>query len=241
VSRTPRCLLPDLAHLAEGDRARLEREQRHHFGRVLRLRDDAPVELVDGAGGLVRGRWCAGGEVLVTEVCPSAPPPRAGLHLAVAPPRPSRLDWLVEKAAELGVSRLTLLDTRHAAREVGPGRLERLQRKAGEALQQSRHLHALRLDGPLGLSELLAARGEASLWVCHPPADGCASTPPPAPPADAPLLALVGPEGGLSDAELEQLDAAGAARVALGAGVLRVETAALALAVLHAVGWTRGR
>lgn len=242
VSRPPRCLLPTLDDLRPGARAELPRDQRHHLSRVLRLDRGAPVELVDGRGGLARARWEGDGRLAVTELCPRRARPERRLWLAVAPPRPSRLDWLVEKAAELGVARLTLVSTRHAARDVGAARLERLARKAREALEQCRRLHALALDGPRPLTDLLSAAeaGDAerprALWVAHPPDGAALDGAPPPVPDDGPLLAVVGPEGGLAADELEQLERAGARRVALGRGVLRVETAALALAAWHALG-----
>jgi len=162
---------------------------------------------------------------------PSAAPARRRV-LAVAPPRPSRLDWLVEKTAELGLDTLILLASQHAARDVGAGRLERLRRKAGEAMLQSRRLHRMAIEPARELEALLTDWGGRPIWLACPPGDTPAGPPPP-PRQD--LLMLVGPEGGFSVPETEAAGRAGALPVCLGRGVLRVETAALAMAVLAGV------
>lgn len=226
VARTPRCLHPEL-HVGE---ISLDRDATHHLGRVLRLNDGEAVELVDGRGGLAHGSWLGGGRVEVSRVDPAVVP-RARRVLAVAPPRPSRLDWLTEKAAELGIHRLQLLDCAHVARPVSENRVARLQRKAGEALLQCRRLHLMQVAPSRSLTEVLDEARGGDVWLAAPPpAEG-----PPAPPARD-LLVLVGPEGGFDAAERELALGRGAREVALGHGVLRVETAALAMAVLAGEG-----
>lgn len=226
MARVPRCLLSDLSP----GRHALDDGTRHHLGRVLRLQDGDALEFVDGRGGLARGRWSPDGRVHVEEwIVAPAPVPRR-IVLAVAPPRPSRLDWLVEKAAELGVHTLALLDSAHTVRDVGPARLERLARKAEEAMLQCRRLHVMTIAPPRPLSAVLAEAGDAPIWLACPPEPRDA-TPPPLPVVGDVTL-LVGPEGGFHAEEQTAAHAAGAQRVALGSGVLRVETAALAMVVL---------
>lgn len=226
MDRTPRCLLPDV----DTDRPAVDRAGVHHCEHVLRLSPGDAVELVDGRGGLARARWGAKGLLTDVSVLPRAAPPGDPFVLAVAPPRPSRLDWLVEKAAELGVSRLALLDTRHTARDVSPARLERLRRKTGEAMLQSRRLHRMQIDPPVTLATLLEGWPGDPLWLASLDAPKPADLAAPA--AGGPLLGLVGPEGGWHDDELQLALRAGALAIGIGSGVLRVETAALALSVL---------
>jgi 16S rRNA (uracil1498-N3)-methyltransferase len=192
------------------------------------LRSGAVVELRDGRGGAADATWLEGGQVRVAAVSPREPPSPAPLWLAVAAPRLPRLEWLIEKATELGVARLLLLDVTHGQHEVTANRLERLQRKADAALLQCGRRHGMALDGPLTLGRALAEAGpvSAGLWIADPQAE----SPPPALRPCAPLLALVGPEGGFSPAEADAARAAGALPVRLGPHVLRVETAGLALA-----------
>jgi 16S rRNA (uracil1498-N3)-methyltransferase len=169
----------------------------------------------------------AGGRLSIRRREPPAPPPPP-LTLAVAIPRLPRLEWLVEKLAELDVARLVLLRTRHGERDVGDARLARLRRLADEALLQCGRSWRLAIDGPLELPAALAGRGGADAWLATP--EAAAGPAPAAGPAG--VLACIGPEGGFAADELSALRAAGACEVRLGRTVLRVETAAVALAVL---------
>lgn len=230
MARPPRCLLDDLspAELWLDDAAR------HHLGRVLRLREGEPVELIDGEGGWARAAWRPDGRLQPGERRATVPRPARGPRLWVAPPKGPRLGTLIEKAVELGALELGLLSTRYAGPPPSPSRLERLQRKADEALLQCRGLHRLRLLEPRALAPLLADPTPRELWYGSAPEDGA--------PADAELFShaaddrrlelLVGPEGGWHAEELAELAAAGARPVRTGARVLRVETAAMALLVL---------
>jgi 16S rRNA (uracil1498-N3)-methyltransferase len=123
---------------------------------------------------------------------------------------------------------VVLLRTRHGERDVGDARLARLRRLADEALLQCGRPWRLDIEGPCELQHALAGRGGAEVWLATPDAA--------APPARAAgagaVLACIGPEGGFAPDELALLRAAGAHDVRLGRTVLRVETAALALAVL---------
>lgn len=232
MARTPRALLPELPDdAAPGADLPLSADARHHLGRVLRLRPGDPVELLDGRGGLARARWTDAKGVTLQEQLERSARPTPPVRLAVAPPRPSRLDWLIEKAVELGVAEILLLQTEHAERTRQPKRLDRLQRKADEALLQCRRLWRTVVQPPADLDVVLDAHAGA-VWFGDAPAEVMA--PPAAPPArdERPLLLVIGPEGGLSDTELQRLRARGALAVRCGHGVLRVETAALALAVL---------
>jgi len=229
VARPPRCLVDDL----RSERIALPDGARRHLTRVLRLRPGAAVELVDGAGGLARGVLAEDDAVTVESRDPTRAPDAAPVRLAVAMPRLPRLEWLVEKCCELGVARLQPLRTRHGERDLGERRVQRLQRIADEALLQCRRLYRMEVCAPAGLEQVLAEAEGAALWLACPP-DG--DTPQPPPPRDGrPLLLLVGPEGGFSPEEIGRAREAGAGSVSLGSNVLRVETAALAMAVLAAV------
>ncbi|HZM00820.1 MAG TPA: RsmE family RNA methyltransferase, partial [Planctomycetota bacterium] len=146
-------------------------------------------------------------------------------------------EWLVEKACELDVTELRLLATARAERLPGEGRLGRLQRIADEALLQCRRLHRMPVRSPVALDELLAQPRAGALWMACPPRPDDPAGPgaPPRRPAGE-LLVLIGPEGGFDAGEQAAALAAGARRVSLGATTLRVETAALALAVLARAG-----
>ncbi len=139
------------------------------------------------------------------------------------------------------------MKSEHSARSIKQARVLRLQKKAHEAMLQCRRLHALHVVPEQAFSALLAEaqRVGADLWMTDAPPDAASRSDPAAmdsggdpseqaldlPPRrpGTPLLAVIGPEGGLSEAEKRALQQAGARSVCLGKGVLRVETAALAL------------
>ncbi len=223
MTRTPRCLVDDV----DAPTPNVDADMRRHLERSLRMRDGESVELVDGRGGWARATWQRGGTPVVVDRAPRAPCPADTISLAIGAPRLPRLEWLVEKAAELGVADVIPIETEHAERTPGRGRLERLRRKAASALLQSRGLHALAISEATSLDAALA-RGWDTIWLGSTPDD--AATPPP--PARGRLLIVVGPEGGLTSEEHAAVETAGGQGVTIGPAVLRVETAAIALAAL---------
>lgn len=224
MAHVPRCLVDDLAPPVLS----LPEAARHHLLRVLRLRPGDGLLLHDGRGGLARATLEADGRARVAQREPEALP-APPVVLAVAPPRGPRLEWLVEKATELEVTRLVPLRTRYGSFEPGAARAARLHRLADEALLQCGRRWRLDIAEPCELSEALATHRGLPAWYGSPTA-----APGPDPEADPGrgLLVCIGPEGGFAPEELQALQAAGARPVRLGRTILRVETAAIALAVL---------
>jgi len=170
--------------------------------------------------------------------------PDADLWLIFAPVKRARLDWLVEKATELGVS--TLLPVWTARTQVERINLERLRAHAIEAAEQSERLSVPELRAPEKLEHTLANwPADRQLIVCdetgagEPIAEAAARFGP------GPAALLIGPEGGFDQRELDALGKVSfVIRVGLGPRVLRAETAALAgLAVFQAIAgdWRRIR
>lgn len=204
----------------DGDRIDLGTDTEHHLRRVLRLRDGETVGVSDG-----QGRWRLAtvriaGSVLAleaaTDVAVEERP--APIAIAVAMPKGDRLDWLVQKAAEIGVDRIQLL---HAERSVvrwkpekTAGHLARLERIAEEACRQSRRCWRVDIDPPVDAPAVL---GE--FLVAEPGGRRLR-------PGDRAVA--VGPEGGWTEREL----ALAADTVTLGANILRTETAAVAISTL---------
>ena len=185
----------------------------HHIFRVLRLRDGETVTVTDG-----RGRWrpC---RVVAQALEPTGPSHATGARgrlftVAFAIPKGERPEWIVQKLTELGIDRIVVLHTERSVVRWEADRahrhIDKLQRVAIEALQQSRGLWLPEIVGPV-------------------PATDVVTVVPVAEPGGRPLAAgddgvAVGPEGGWSDGELEMA----VARIDLGPSVLRVETAAVA-------------
>jgi 16S rRNA (uracil1498-N3)-methyltransferase len=143
---------------------------------------------------------------------------------------------VVQKATELGATRIVPFAAARSVVRLEAGRAEaraeRWRRIAEEAARQCGRADIPEVVAPLPLAAALAeVPGDLAPFVFHP--DGEAL-----PPAleRAGAAAIVGPEGGLTDAELDECEAAGARRAALGPRVLRAETAAVvAVALLQAL------
>jgi 16S rRNA (uracil1498-N3)-methyltransferase len=157
------------------------------------------------------------------------------LHLGIAISRGERMDWVVQKATELGVSSISpLFSERTEVRlkgERGDKKMRHWQQIAVSACEQCGR-NQLPQIRPLQALEDWARAVEAQLkLVLHPVADPVAA------PAIAPdsIALLVGPEGGLSPAEVSTAEQAGFHSLQLGPRVLRTETAPLAaIAILQA-------
>lgn len=214
---------------------RVEGEAYRHLFRAARLAVGDLLRVVDGEG---RARWGRVvrvdrriGVVTLVEPAPAyeAPVP---VEVLVAPPRPQRASWLVEKVTEVGVSAIRFLAAQRSPRDYGAGQMERLRRIARSALEQCGRSRLPEISGPHGfdqLPELLAPL--AQRWLLDPEgeAPGLAA-------AREPSALLVGPEGGWTQPERRALAGLGCRPVNLGPRSLRVETAAVVGAALLLVG-----
>lgn len=211
---------------------------------VLRMQPGDALTLFDGAGGEYAATVERMGRSDVSVLVGAHQPvereaPRA-VHLAVGMPANERMDWLVEKATELGVASIQPLATAHGVLRLSGERAEK-KRAHWEAIavasceQCGRNrvpmIHPVQsfagwIDAqPAQPAELAAVRLVLSL------ADGTRAVHALQVPQDRGALVLSGPEGGLSGSEEQQAIARGFAPVTLGARVLRAETAALAALV----------
>lgn len=219
----------------------LDPGEAHHARHVLRLRAGAPVELFDGRGTVARGRIAdvQRGRVTVRVESRQQTARRPGpiVHLAFAVPKGKRLDWLLEKATELGAASLRGIVFRRSVAglvELTPAKRRRWQVHCIAAAKQSRLSWLPEIHGLLSLGEFLersllgaagyfgivGAAGSGALPVSRVVA---------AEPPGRDVCILVGPEGGLTRAELEAAAEAGFVPARLGRTILRVETAAVAL------------
>lgn len=205
---------------------------------VLRLQPGDALDLFDGVGGVWTGQVFAMGRqsVQVRAEAPRTPSqrPARAITLAVGMPANERMDWLIEKATELGVSRVVpLLTQRTVVRLSGDRAEKRLahwRAIAAGACEQSGRDHLPQIDAVQTLAQWLTASGHdgaLGLRLRLSLAPGARSWTQVAPATDQALCAALGPEGGWDEAEEAALDRAGFAAVSLGSAVLRAETAAL--------------
>jgi 16S rRNA (uracil1498-N3)-methyltransferase len=235
--RAPRLYIK--AGLVSGGIAELGAGHAHYLGSVLRLDRGALVAAFNATDGewLCRIAEIAKNRARLTverRLRPAELEP--DLWLLFAPIKRARVDWLVEKATELGAS--TLLPVLTMRTQVARLNLERLQAHAVEAAEQSERLSVPKLRPPEALDLVLGAwPSSRPLLVCDESGGGepIAVAITRMPPGPAALLA--GPEGGFDQTELDALDKLSfVTRIGLGPRVLRAETAALAaLAVFQAL------
>ena len=204
-----------------------------HLAAVLRLGAGDAVELFDGAGrraaGTVRAVRGKGVKTAAEVDCgpvAETPPPAAPLTLAVAPPKGDRFRWLVEKATELGVARVVPLVCERSTVDPSGGKLDKLRATALAACKQCRRDRLPEIAEPVGFDDFLRTCGPATLL--HVSGDRWTAPPP------GPHAALIGPEGGFTDAEVAAASDAGVAVASFATPILRTETAAVAAAAVFA-------
>ncbi len=198
-----------------------------HLFRARRLARGERLRVVDGRGA---ARWATVARVgrgearlALGERAPANEPARR-VELLTAPPRSRRAAWLVEKATEMGAAAVRFVGGERAPRAYGPAALGRLARVARSALEQCGRSRLPEVTGVHPWSELPALlAGCEERWLLD--AAGAAA---PAPRSNAGLALVVGPEGGWTPGQREELLAAGCRPVGLGPTTLRIETAALA-------------
>ena len=217
--------------LAPGATLQLSAEEAHHL-RVRRVSSAERVRLLDGAGtvGLGSAREADGGWEVTVESIATVPSPVELLLAAGAGDR-ERFGWLVEKATELGATRIIPVETERSlsvSGRVRPEHMERLQRRSLEALKQSGGAWAPRLDEPMAFSRVLDSGRDCTRWLASASDEHVPDVITP-----GPLAVLVGPEGGLTASERDMALQAGWQPVRLAPATLRFETAAMA-ALAHA-------
>jgi 16S rRNA (uracil1498-N3)-methyltransferase len=247
MAYTPVTRLHSDAALAAGATVALDDKQAHYLKNVLRLAPGGRIALFNARDGEWWGEierlGKAGGAARIGERR-RAPKAEPDLWLAFAPVKRARIDYLVEKATELGASALLPVYTERTM--VERVNLDRLKANAREAAEQTERLSLPEIRAPQALRALIAAwPAGRSLLLCDE-----SGTAPPILEALArrkpgPWAVMIGPEGGFTDMELDLLrNLPFVCAVGLGPRVLRADTAALAaLALIQAVlgDWRAGR
>lgn len=213
----------------------LPETEAHHARTVLRLKPGQTATLFDGVGRYAEGTIASverdGVQVRVDLVATVGADQRPlPVTLAVAMPKASRQDVLIEKCTELGAAAIWPVLTERSVVRPKAGRVEHWKRVAVAAAKQSGRLTLPRIVSPVPFEELLAESAKFDVRVfgatgsdAAPLLDRLAEFGQP-----GSILILIGPEGGLSDTEHQALTNADAQPVRLGAFTLRTETAAIA-------------
>ena len=213
------------AALHEGASVELDSGQANYLGNVLRLGEGAELLLFDGASGewLARIAEAARKRMTLTAERQTKPLEQVpDLTLAFAPVKRAQVDWLVEKATELGVARLQPVVTQRTV--VERVKLERLETIAIEAAEQCGRTLLPAIAEPVALKAFLT-RPNGTLYF----ADETGGEPAARAFQPGAGTILTGPEGGFTDEERASIRALPQARaISLGPRILRAETAALA-------------
>lgn len=217
-------------------------ERFHHLAHVLRVRTGTEVEVFDGAGRSYSAKVAAISDGAVELILGEARDARPQRRITVvqALPKGDKLEWIIEKAVELGAAAILPVSTARAVvrldAERAWKRLARWRKIAEEAARQCGRSELPEVLAPVELDQLTEAIGPGTAVLvldeeerARTLSDAVRAIDP-----DAPIAVVIGPEGGLERSEVARLVSAGGVPVTLGGLVLRTETAALAaLAVVR--------
>ena len=220
--------------LATGESVALSREQANYLFNVMRLTVGAEVALINGRDGEWRAEVAEASKrrgvlAVGAQLRPLQVPP--DLWLLFAPIKKARTDFIVEKAAELGVARICPVQTEFTNAE--RIRRDRLQAHAVEAVEQCGGTFVPEVVELTPLARLLETWPEDRHVIFADEALVGAETALAALPKAGPWAVLIGPEGGFSEAERARLRAmSGVTSLSLGPRILRADTAAVAALTL---------
>jgi 16S rRNA (uracil1498-N3)-methyltransferase len=201
---------------------------------VLRKRDGDEIEVIDSSGGAFVGALILAAHNVrarLTEAKGPVAPAALEIVLAQAVPKGAKMDFVVEKATELGIARLIpLLTERAAATYARAGKTERWRRLARSAAEQCGRRDIPLIDEPLDWKNFCDTLASFDctlvLWELA-ERSALRETLPALLSGVRRIAVAIGPEGGFSHAEIEYATAAGAKTVSLGRRILRTETAGL--------------
>ncbi|MBR4920603.1 MAG: 16S rRNA (uracil(1498)-N(3))-methyltransferase [Prevotella sp.] len=225
--------VPDAAHLQE-----LPSDEASHAVRVLRLGTGDELMLMDGQGCFYRAEVTVASNhhcmYAIQETMPQERPWQGHIHLAIAPTKLiDRIEWMIEKAVEIGIDEITFLDCKFSERKVV--KTERLDKIAVSAMKQSRKAWKPVLHEMTSFKDFITADRGSDKYIAHcyeevertflfDELKALAAT--------EDVTILIGPEGDFSMDEVKEALAQGYHSVHLGTSRLRTETAGLAAVMM---------
>jgi 16S rRNA (uracil1498-N3)-methyltransferase len=232
--RIPRLFVE--APLSEGGEVEFDRNQTNYLKNALRLGRDDGLLLFNGRDGEWRASLTSPGKrtMLATIRTRLRPQPQPeDLHFLFAPLKHARLDYMVQKAVEMGASLLQPIITRHT--QVTRINLDRMRANVIEAAEQCGVLAVPRVADPVSFDQIVP-EGDRLFIFCDETAevkDPIAALQAMRAAPGTPLAVLIGPEGGFSDEERSALlNRSKVVPIALGPRILRADTAAVAALAL---------
>lgn len=207
----------------------LDASESKHSTKVLRKKNGDSIEVTDGKGFLYHAVITkADVHQCFFEIREkiAEPPRNYSIHIAISPTKNTdRLEWFVEKAVEVGVDRITLVECDHTERI--HLKFERLEKLAISAMKQSLKSTLPPISGPIKLTEIIRTATASAKFIAYvDPENPCHLKNAAAPNAN--YVVLIGPEGDFSNGELKLAQENNFQKVSLGSSRLRTETAGLA-------------
>ena len=206
-------------------------EEQQHIVKVLRMREGEEIFVTDGKGNLAKGNLIFEGKKVfldVKEIKENLPEFSPKLHIAIAPTKNiDRIEFFVEKATEMAISEITILQTEKTERK--NLNIDKLRKQAIAASKQSLRFHFPKINDVTKLSDFIKTVDSETTFVAH---------------CDASferteiskiqnvenITFLIGPEGDFSEKEIKLLSEKGIKAVSLGNQRLRTETAGIFVA-----------
>ncbi len=226
----------------QSGRARITGPDAYHLTRVLRVEPGQQFEISDNRAVYLAEVDSARKDLVsfcVRETV-AAPEPRVRTALLASLIRFERLEWMIEKATELGAARIVPVQADRSEKgleRAARRRLPRWNRIAREASEQSRRAHLPEIAEPMNLGEALQLESDYRFALEEVQAPAFLSLLPAGRPEGARVAILVGPEGGWTDRERERISLSGWHPVSLGRDILRAETAAIAALAIVNAAW----
>jgi len=222
ATRTPITRIFVDSAVVPGEALELPADEANHVLKVLRGRTGDHVEVIDGTGRLFAAELRGGREASVVQELAAPGGTWVEISLYQAVPKGGRMEFVVEKATEVGATRIVPLLTERGVVNPREGKVGRWRRVAGAAARQSLRLAAPEVAEPTRFEEAVSKVGETGVLLHNAP-----GLPPVEAVVPSPASLFVGPEGGWSDGELRLAEEAGLALGGLGPYRLRSETAGI--------------
>ncbi|MBF8455578.1 16S rRNA (uracil(1498)-N(3))-methyltransferase [Kaistella sp. G5-32] len=223
-----------------GDQVIIDSEEQTHIVKVLRMRSGEEIFITDGKGNLAKGNLVFEGKKVsleVKQIQNDLPNFRVQLHIAIAPTKNiDRIEFFAEKATEMGISEITLLQTEKTERK--NLNIEKLRKQCVSASKQSLRFHFPIVNELTKFSDFIKNISPENTFVAHcnekleridlkrlrqAQHDTAANN-------SGKITFLIGPEGDFSDREIQILADNGVKAVSLGSQRLRTETAGIFVA-----------
>ncbi|MCS3529883.1 16S rRNA (uracil(1498)-N(3))-methyltransferase [Chryseobacterium sp. JUb7] len=206
-------------------------EEQQHIVKVLRMKNGEEIHVTDGKGSLASGTLIIEGKkanITVSEIKTDYPDFSPKLHIAIAPTKNiDRIEFFAEKAVEMGISEITILQTEKTERK--NINIDKLRKQAVAASKQSLRFHFPIINDSVKLQDFLKNINSSTTFVahCHENLERIELQ---KIPKSEEITFLIGPEGDFSEKEINYLSDQKVRAVSLGSQRLRTETAGIFVA-----------